>query len=152
MKTEHVSDLELQQYALDPTGCSKEAQDHMGSCALCQGEAATYRHLFNGLRDQPAATFDFDLAEMVLSRLPAPGPLPTEAERPGISTWVMIALVCFMTGIPLYLFRKNIWNTFLGISGLFLYIILGVAAIMVVSRIMAMYKKYQRQLDRLNFT
>jgi hypothetical protein len=63
----------------------------------------------------------------------------------------MIALAGFTIGFSLYLFRKNIWNTFTGISGLFMYLILGAAAIVVALRVVAMYKKYQRQMNRLNF-
>jgi uncharacterized membrane protein YeaQ/YmgE (transglycosylase-associated protein family) len=71
--------------------------------------------------------------------------------RSGFSGWALAGLIGCVIGISLYLFRKNIWNTFTGISGLFMYIILGVAGIVVASRVLAMYKKYQRESDSLNF-
>jgi hypothetical protein len=154
MTTGHLSEMELQQYVLDPAACTKESIAHIGACEHCRAEASIYQLLIAGINEQPKAAFDFDLSALVLSRLPEMGAVNAEsrdARRFGFSAWIMIALVACTIGISLYLFRKNIWNTFTGISGLFMYLILGAAAIVVALRILAMYKKYQRQMDRLNF-
>jgi hypothetical protein len=151
MNPGHLSEMELQQYVLDRAACTSEAIGHVETCERCKAEVAIYQRLFAGIGDQPGAAFDFDLAAMVLSQLPAPTPV-TVANRPfGWFGWTMTAVIGCVVCFSFYFFRKNIWNTFAGISGLFMYLILGAAAIVVALRILAMYKNYQQKIDSLNY-
>jgi hypothetical protein len=148
----HPSDMELQQYALDKSSCSKEAIGHIALCEGCQVAIKLYQLMVVEIKGEPSPAFDFDLSALVLSKLS--GKLMTKeahAERFGFSSWLIALLTCCTIGIPFYLFRKNMLNVFEGISVLFMYIIVAAAAIIVLIRIMDMYRKYQQQVRSLNY-
>lgn len=176
MNNGHPSEMELQQYALEPSGCNPETLEHMEACPRCRAEAAAYRLLFTGISEQPEANFDFDLSAAVLSRLPIgtgkftyepPAELSLETPgsvgevgrigagentpRFGPGAWAMGFLCCCTVVIPLYLFRKNIGSMFDGMSLFFMYSAAAAAGIIVLSRLIGMYKKYLRQMEALNF-
>lgn len=148
MTTGHLSEMELQQCALDKSGCTKEVREHMEACESCQAEAEAYQLLFSGIKEQPKPVFDFDVSGLVLAQMPG---AKTRVSRFGFPAFFLAVLVCSTIGIPLYLFRKNIWNMFSEISSLFMYTIVVAAIVIVVFRIIGMYKKYQRQMKALNF-
>ena len=68
----HPSDEGLQQYVLDPAACAPGEIDHIAGCPECQEAAAAYRVLSDALKEQPAPTFDFDLAAAVIVNLKTP--------------------------------------------------------------------------------
>ena len=145
--TQHVTDQELQQYAMDKTGCAAGSAQHIESCEACRAAAGVYRQLFSDIAQQPKPVFDFDISALVLRELPVPAPkaLPEK----GFNYW-LAAIVCIAIGIPLYLFRKNIYFLFEGISGYAVYIIAGTALPVVLIRLLAMYRKYRQQMKALN--
>jgi hypothetical protein len=156
MTNAHPSDLELQQYALDKSGCPGQTATHIENCEDCRAAVASYLALFTGIKSQPKPSFDFDLSDLVLKQLPqaAIGKRAwtwTEIPGFGLAAWLMSAICCCTIAVPLYLFRKNIWNMFAEIPGYFVYIILAAALVIVLLRIMDMYRKYQKQIDALNF-
>ena len=152
MTAKHLSDVELQQYALDKSNCTMGSITHINACASCQAEAAAYLVLFSRIKDQPKPVFDFDLSALVLEQLP--NPIPAQSNRVwrfSLSAWLLAILCMVIVGVPLYLFRINLWNMFAGISGVSTYIIFATAIFIVLFRILKMYKKYQRQMESLNF-
>ena len=149
MSNTHASEMELQQYASDKTGCPETVIAHIEACPDCQGEAAAYRLLFAEIKDQPGPVFDFDVSALLLPQLTAGQQRISRAGRR--FPYLMAALIFGVTGIPAYLLRKNIFYTFTGISSFFLYIILAAALIVVLWRVLDMYRKYQQRMDRLHF-
>jgi predicted cobalt transporter CbtA len=79
--------------------------------------------------------------------LPAP-PAKALPER-AFGYWFTV-IACCIAGIPLYLFRKNIFFLFEGISVYFIYVIAGAALPVVVLRFLSMYRKFQKQMNSLN--
>jgi hypothetical protein len=138
MKTAHPSDAELQQYAQDRVLCPEEVVMHVEGCPDCRASVMAYAMLFAGLDQQPAMAFDFDVTALVMAKLPG--------ERN--FRWVIAAVIFFGIAIPAYLFRKNAFYVFTGISTLFLALILAAAGVFVVFRIMALYKLYQKRLQQ----
>jgi hypothetical protein len=168
MNGEHSSDMELQQYALDPSGCRKESMNHIQACEKCLEEVAAYQMLFAGIKEQPKAAFEFDVSSLVLKQLPKRLPQLESSQLPGFAqgqsvgarkrilgfgfvSLLLVSLSGCVIGISLFLFRKNIWNMFGGVSQLSMYTILGTAAIVVLFRVMNMYRKYQEQMRTLNY-
>jgi len=168
MNGEHSSDMELQQYALDPSGCRRETLMHIQACEKCLEESTAYRMLFTKIKEQPKAAFEFDISSLVLKQLPEklhhleqsylPGlaqsqPAGTRKKVWGFSlvTMLLVSLSGCMIGASLFLFRKNIWNMFTGISQLSMYLILAAAAIVVLFRITNMYREYREQMRTLNY-
>lgn len=167
----HPSEMELQQYALDHSTCSRETIQHFEACETCQAQAAAYRSLFAGIKEQPRPVFDFDVSGLILSQLPGtlsekPALIPGHLARPvsvgqarvqtkasgfSLMTWLLALLSAAVFGITIYLLRKNIWNMFGGISVLFIYSIVAAACFIVLVRVMGMYRKYLLQMEALNF-
>jgi hypothetical protein len=140
--------LEIQEYALDKSNCPTAIIGHIESCADCNAEVKTYQLLFSEIKQLPAPAFDFDLTRLVVSQL--------EQGSPGLSVDHFIAgfLVIFAScciGIPVFIFRNNILYMFNGVPPFFIYAILGSTSIIVLIKILLMYKKYQNQMRLLNF-
>jgi RNA polymerase sigma factor (sigma-70 family) len=163
----HPSEMELQQYALDNSTCSSENMQHIEACENCQAQTAAYRLLYAAIKEQPSPVFDFDLSGLILAQLPGKQaeqsilllshlatPVPVGRTRVSgfsLTAWLLVLLSMGMFGITLYLFRKNIWNVFRGISVFFIYSILAAASLFVLFRTMRMYRKFLRQMEALNF-
>jgi hypothetical protein len=143
----HPSDMELQQYVLDRSACLPDTLAHLDWCAECQAGIAAYGVLFGELTQQPGAAFDFDVEALVLERVTA-----AQTSRKERRFNIMLGAMIFVIGgVPAWLFRKNAFYVFTGVSAFFLYLMLGAALMIVLLRVMAMYKKYQRRMEALQF-
>jgi hypothetical protein len=162
MNTEHASEMELQEYALDKYGCSKQAIIHIEVCENCQAGVAAYRLLFDKIKKQPKPAFDFDVSALLLPQITA-GLQPMKAVQPPVHAghpasrtdlyfkYSMVVILFLIVGIPVYLFRKNIYYIFTGVSSFFLYTIIAAALIIVLLRIMDMHKRHQKRMKVLHF-
>jgi hypothetical protein len=146
MTTKHLSESEIQQYALDKAGCEAAIAAHVETCKDCRDAIAGYQLLFSTLSEQSKPAFDFDLRGLVLPQL---SPAKTKTD---------VFLVCFFAflvlaaiGIPVYLFRKYLSELFAGILPMTMYLILVTAVIILIFQGIEMFKKYQKQMDVLNF-
>jgi hypothetical protein len=147
MTNGHPKDKEIQEWVLDRSSCSHDLNEHIMSCVSCKEEAEYYQRLFTELKHEPGASFDFDVSGLVLPLLPAPEPL-ISADR-----FIAAFLVIFVgscVGIPLILFNKNIVHMFSGISPVFIYLILGCAAVILMLKTLDIYKKYREQMRLIN--
>lgn len=148
MNTSHPSEREIQQFALDKSACSTALIAHIDDCAFCRAEGSTYQLLFSEIEQQPKPAFDFDLSALVLPQLPA-STRALSADR--IVAGFLILFVCSCIGVPVYLFRQYFLYMFSDISTFFIYAILSSAVIIVLFKALNMYKKYQKQMQLLNF-
>lgn len=141
----HPSDEVLQQFVLDPGGCTLEAISHIGNCPVCQDAEAAYRLLAEALKEQPAPVFDFDLAAAVIARLETP---TVRKRREGLGlTAVLIALAIV---IPAWLFRRSAYFVFTDMSASFYWVPLVAAAIVVGLFLLRLHKKYQDVINLIN--
>ena len=167
MRADHLSDMELQQWVLDPSNIGAAHRAHLGQCEECMIRAGEYRLLIAQIKQEPAPLFDFDLAGTVLSQLPDydslvdPGyelaPLaddlphhgPVGSRRRALS-WLFLLAVSIVPGALLYLFGKEVWGIFSGFSGMMLWMLITSAALILGFQGMEVYRKYQRKIDALN--
>jgi anti-sigma factor RsiW len=145
MNGNHLSAEELQLYVLDRGACTTENILHVGACPDCQADIAAYSVLMGSLRQQPKPAFDFDVAAAVMERLERE---PASKARP--FGYMMAALILLMTGIPAWLFRKSAYFVFTEIQAVFLYPILVAAVMIMLLRILHLYKKYQHIFNIIN--
>lgn len=149
MNNIHPPDREIQQYALDKSDADSVIAAHIESCSNCLAEVSNYQKLFSEIKEQSLASFDFDVQELVLAKL-------SKTNR-GLSTDDIIAgflviFTCSCIGIPVYIFRKIILNSFTDIPPFFIYsIIVGTAGILII-KILSLYKKFQKQMHFLNYS
>jgi hypothetical protein len=147
----HPSDMELQQYVLDRSACLPDTLAHLDWCAECQAGIAAYGVLFGELEQLPGVVFDFDVEALVLERVAAVGVAAPKSRKEWRFNIILGAMIFVIGGVPAWLFRKNAFYVFTGVSAVFLYLMLGAALIIVLLRVLAMYKKYQRRMDALQF-
>ena len=80
MNTKHLTEEEVQTYAIEEAACDVDVRDHVQGCQHCRARVETYRMLITVIKEQPEPAFDFDLSELVLSRLPQT-PAKTNKEK-----------------------------------------------------------------------
>lgn len=148
MTTNHLSETEIQQYVLAKASCEKEIVAHIEVCEGCQAKAATYQLLFAEIKEQPKPAFDFNLSELVLQQLPQAKP---KFSFQKFFVYLVAFIAVSAIGIPGYIFWKNITYIFAGVSVFFIWIIIIFTVIIIAFQSIEMYKKYQRQMDVLNF-
>lgn len=148
MNNIHPSEKEIQQYSLAKPDSNPEVIAHIDSCPDCQAEVSIYEMLFSKIKEQPAPAFDFNLQELILSKLPKTHRrLSTE----DIIAGFLIFFTCVCVAIPVYIYRKIILNTFIDIPPIFIYSIIISTTGILIFKILSLYKKYLKQMHLLNF-
>jgi hypothetical protein len=158
-REDHLTDQEIQQYVLQPSGCEADLSAHLEGCEMCRQETEIYRNLFSVIGQEPKPIFDFDLAAMVLTKLTesardnvthpaAPSRIPS-SHLPSFIYGLVLA-VAGIAGILVYLFKIYLMPVFSGISQISLYLTILTTVIIFLFQGADMYKKYQRQLRTLN--
>ncbi|MEP6746891.1 MAG: hypothetical protein ABJB86_04145 [Bacteroidota bacterium] len=144
MSKEHLSEEDLQLVALNQQSSDAEMLQHVDTCVSCQEQIAAYKLLITGVREQPGAAFDFDLANVILQQLPQ-----TTAKKTtrNIRPFFIAAFVA----IPLYLFRNNFLHLATGISSGFLLMSIIACTGIIVFKAISLYRMYERQIEKLNF-
>ena len=87
MVIKHLSDDEVQQYAVDKSNCEKRITEHIHVCDECRSKADVYQLLITGIKQQPLAAFNFDLSASVLQLLPAQ---KTKNANDSLLIWLII--------------------------------------------------------------
>ncbi|MCA0230756.1 MAG: hypothetical protein LCH91_09865 [Bacteroidetes bacterium] len=100
MNKEHLSDPELQEYALNGENCPPQFNEHIQSCNFCRQKAELYQLMFSSEIKPEAPIFDFDLTQTVMQQLPVPQ--PTALEKSYTIYWVG-ASVFLSAGALIYL-------------------------------------------------
>lgn len=99
MKTEnHLSDAEIQQYASDEARSDHTSRAHIANCYHCSAHVKFYQAIARNVTSSPGEAFDFELAPLVLAKLPA-----QKAKKAG--EWVFVACVSaigIIAGIGLF--------------------------------------------------
>ncbi|OJV22560.1 MAG: hypothetical protein BGO21_05225 [Dyadobacter sp. 50-39] len=73
MKIEkHLSDTEIQQYALGEFPTDQLLKAHIEQCARCSTQVRLYQQITCGLASAEPEAFEVDLVPLVLGRLPVP--------------------------------------------------------------------------------
>jgi hypothetical protein len=147
MKYTHLSELEIQDCALNPSNCSADILKHLESCADCNAEVQAYRIVFSEIDQQNAPAFDFDVSALVMPTLNRTSARMTVEHF--IAGFLVIFAACCI-GIPLFIYRRNILYMFDGVPPFFIYSIVGSTLIIIITRIILMYRKFQSQMRFLN--
>lgn len=153
MSGAHLSEEELQQYILDRPACTPEDIAHLDGCPDCRARVAAYGLLMEGLGQQPAPVFGFDVSAMVMGQLaesPGVGQRAAErrVERPTRMTTA--TLILLITAVPAWLFRKSAYYVFTDFPAIFLYLILAAAAVFMLLRVLHLMKRYQQLINIIN--
>ena len=148
MTNDHLSEIEIQQFVLDKPGCGSNIIDHMHVCDNCNAKAEAYQLLFSAILQQPTPAFDFDLQGLILSQIAEPNPKPAPVRT---LVFLLILTVASSIAVAGWLFGDYFLNMFRGITSIVIYLTLTVAVTFLLFQGIEMYKKYQKQMDALNF-
>ncbi|MDJ1482845.1 hypothetical protein QNI16_20255 [Cytophagaceae bacterium YF14B1] len=146
MMTEHLSEEEIQQYALDNTACGEAVKVHVHACPHCRQKVENYQLLFMAIKAQPPATFDFDLAESVLEKLPQP-----RKSLGNVLVSFILGLAILGMGCLLYFFRGQLASLFSGIASLTIYLILIASLAIFGFLCIDKYMRFVKQTKKLNY-
>lgn len=149
MKAPHLSDEEIQTYALRLDEVSEEIHAHIQDCELCRHKAQAYQLVFTAIEKPVAPVFDFDLAAAVIQQLP-PSEIVAYDSRftsYSIGGGVLLGigmLFFYFFNYPIYLFE--------GLSSITLSILLATTVGISLFLGYDLYAKYQKQLKVLNLS
>jgi len=147
MVTKHLTDYEVQQFAIDKSNFEKQVAEHVHVCSSCKSKVETYQLLIQGISQVSQPSFDFDLSAAVLSQLPIAN---HKTSNDKLLTWIFIFICAGLIGGVLYFFRNYLDSMFKGVSGISIYL-MGISAITVISwMFVEMYKKYQKEMRILD--
>ncbi|HEX2846550.1 MAG TPA: hypothetical protein VHN59_08375 [Chitinophagaceae bacterium] len=148
MISQHISEEDIQLYVLDASKVKEEVAQHLEQCPACKARVKEYEMLFTGIGSLPKASFDFDVAALVLPQLPEKKKA-SSYKIAGITIAVIAAAGLISLPFILLQFRVNeLWEN---ISPW----LIGLAAVMAVAFIgislWEMYERYRQQIRKLNF-
>jgi len=147
MTTKHLTDDELQQYVLGGSSPNNDITAHVRACETCSTRMEAYRVLITGIEQQSAPVFDFDLQELVLSRLPA----PAEKNRAdNLYPWIFIGPVVIAGGLIIYFFGGYFAGLLAGIVTLANGLVAVSACILVSILGIDMYKTYKKKINAVD--
>lgn len=144
MVTQHLSDEDIQEYAMEHPLTGRIAE-HAKACPACAARVADYRLLVDGMKEQEAPAFDFDLAALVLTKLPLPVPART--------AWLdyLPALIVLFPVIGTgYIFRGYLITLFDAMVPLTVYLVLTTVVTVLIFLCVDMHKGYQKKMDLLD--
>ncbi|MEZ2337381.1 hypothetical protein AB6735_17180 [Mucilaginibacter sp. RCC_168] len=146
MNKVHLSEEEIQQYALGKGNLN--TIEHIGSCVSCEAKAANYRLIFSEMDELPQPAFDFDVASLVLAQLPQP-----ETTVAGDERWFYLLIFAALAsiGIPVYVYRLYFFKMFKGILPEAMYLVVLIILFILVFQGIEIFRKYQKQLNILNY-
>jgi anti-sigma factor RsiW len=148
MKTNHLAEEQMQQYALDPKGCPRGVAEHVAACPQCKAAAAEYQVLFALVKAQPKPAFDFDVASLVMARIPQPQPRFSAAD---FAMYLLMAAAAILAAcVPVLWFKEALLTLFAAISSGVLYAAAAIAATVIGLQALENYKDYRKKIYILN--
>jgi hypothetical protein len=148
MNTDHLTDMEIQQYSFDKENCGRSIINHIEFCDSCKAKAAAYQVISAEIKNIQSPVFDFNLAGLVLSRIPQrESKFSFAVVLVYFIVFVSVTLIC----ITFFLLHEYITNFFNDISPSFFYLVIISAITLVVCRGIEMYRNFQNKMTRLNY-
>jgi len=148
MLTKHLTDDEIQLYALDDQVCEIKIIEHIKLCSQCKARVEAYQLLFTGIKQQPESSFNFDLSALVLAQLPSSRAVRS---RNSLAVYLFIFTGIVLMGSLFYIFLDYIITLFAGTASLVIYLILITVLTILVALCFDMYKNYQKKMGALDF-
>ena len=146
MVTKHLTDDEVQQYAIDKLNCEKRIVEHIHVCEKCRSKVEVYQLLITGIKQQSQPAFDFDLSKMVLQQIPSP---KTSTANDNALIWIFSFMGIAFLGGAIYFFQSY-FDLFESMRTIFIYLIVITAVTVLAYLFIDMYKKYKHGMKVLD--
>ncbi len=143
----HPHEEEIQNYISDSNN-NLEVIEHILHCKSCSLKAEEYKHLFAEIHQQETAAFKFNLTKLVMEQLPQPKPKFSVDKY--LNHTIVSAIVMLCLGL-LFFLAPLLSNIFSTIAPILIYLITTVVVCVFVAFFLDMYRKYQKQMNIINF-
>lgn len=90
MTSRHLSENEIQLHITENLKLSQDHVEHLQSCAICRNELNEYLVIFAKVKDSIRPAFEFDLADMVIKKIPTVKP-----KFPWLASLVVLSVTLF---------------------------------------------------------
>ena len=148
MITRHLTDHEMQQYALDSSNCEMKIVEHVEHCEECTDNVISYQLLFSGIKHQAIPAFDFNLSEMVLAQLPSP---KSRFSLDRVLVYLLALITILLAAVIFYFFHEYLVSLFTGITQYQIYLILPAIITILLILCIDMHKNYKKKMKALDF-
>jgi hypothetical protein len=142
MMTRHLSDTELQDIASNGT-ITFEFERHLIECTNCKTKLANYKFLFEVIHQTDKPVFDFDVAELVLEKL------PIHKNRKSSLAYNAVCLSSILSLFALVFFKTYILNIFESLSATSIGILALPTVCIIGFQCFGMLKMYRKQKNIL---
>lgn len=148
MKNKHLTDIDIQTFALQKANCDMSIIEHITICDECKMKAEQYNMLFEEIEQQEKPTFDFDLSDLMMDQLPQPKPkrLFENALIYGAAFTAFIVM-----SMVFYFLKDNLLGMVTTITPIFIYLIIITALGLSLFLCIDMYTKFNKRMNALNF-
>ena len=146
MLIKHLTDDEVQQYAVSKSNCEKRIVEHIHLCEECRSKVEVYQLLITEIKQQPQPAFNFDLSKMVLQQLPSP---KTSIANDNALIWIFGFMAIAFLGGAIYFFQSY-FDLFESMRTIFIYMIVITAVTVLAYLFIDMYKKYKHGMKVLD--
>lgn len=147
MINEHLSDEQVQEFALDRSACDERISAHVQLCELCSAKVEAYQLVITAIDDQPVPAFDFDISTAVLAQIGK----QQKSERYRWLYW-LVALGILASSAGIYLFWQYIAVLFTGINTLLIYMAVISGLLIMIAVIIDMFKAYRMKMTLLDLS
>lgn len=145
-ENEHLSDIEIQQYALGEAMLDTGLTKHIDQCAHCSGRAALYREMAIVIAATPEPVFDFELVPAILAKLPVRKSRHSPALILG-----SIATISIMTCIfTFYYLNAVLLNAMLSNHGATTYAIVLTCGLLFIFLTADLWREHSHKLSKLH--
>ncbi len=148
MTTKHLSEIEIQQYALGTENSNSQTIDHIQSCEICRVKADTYKLIFTEIKAQPEPVFEFNLTDLVMNQLPQP---KQKTSFENIVLYITAIVSILIAAFAIFFFRSFLSNAVTGITPIVSYLVITTLASILLFLCIDMFAKYNKQMKILNF-
>lgn len=143
----HPDENEIQNYILN-SNCNSAIVEHILHCKSCSLKAEQYKQLFAGINQQETPTFEFNLTKLVMEQLPQP---KTKLSLDKYLNHIIVSIIVMSCLGLLYFLSPLLSNILLSVTPILIYLITTVVVCISAFLFLDMYKKYQKQMDSINF-
>jgi len=148
MTKKHLSEAEMQQFALGIGNHNAPIIDHIQSCETCRVKTDNYKLIFTEIKVQPKPVFDFNLTDLVMNQLPQPKQI---ASFENVVLYITAVVSIQVSGFAIYFFRSFLTNAVTGITPIVSYLIITTLASLLIFLGIDMFANYNRRMKILNF-
>ncbi len=142
----HLTELEIQEYAFDKENSNTSVGNHIESCNICKVKVDAYRLIFSEVKNIQKPVFDYDLQGLVLSGIAPP---KTGFSFSIFSGYFIAIVTAAILGISAILIRGFLADMFNDVPSYFYNTLVVLAILITVFQSIEMYIRFQNKMSRL---